>query len=163
LPPVYGITEQVAMKAVIVGDAISSNWTDSAQGSQEVATGVEPEPPYDPIYVTDVERVEYEWAANGNLLGPPDSGSRSAEVSGPETHTGTSSLYPSSDDTLVFNAMRPLSLTLNCAAGELTINVGRFDAAGGVLTETLHKTSAPAPPNITVEHEWRTEISAPVG
>jgi hypothetical protein len=61
--------------------------------------------------------------------------------------------------TVVFVAY-PMALVVNCLNKELTVT--QFGLVGGPRTYTLKKTSATEPPKVTVEQDWREEISTPV-
>jgi hypothetical protein len=155
----------VTSKAIISGHAIT--WSrDAGFLINQPTEKFEPVPPYTPYYVPDlVTSVSNYDSATGTMTGVETlgAGTFSTDVIGPQIDSVQDSLgtYPPGN-VFIETLVRPLTLSLNCAAGELTVEQYRTLTVGPPLSATLHKTSPTPPPQVTVEHNWRTQISAPL-
>jgi hypothetical protein len=157
-----GSTFTVTATALIGGNGIEWSRGFSTTWSEPWPT-FSPLPPYEPIdEINTVTSIEKYDNTKGILVGQEalGFGNFSTEVVGPQLDStvGTVSGATSELQTLA----RPMTLMLNCSAGTLLVEQDRTLTIGPPLSQTLHKTSPTPPPQITVEQNWRSEISAPV-
>ena len=101
-----------------------------------------------------------EWnEASGALSGTETAGvgEFSTVVTGTENVMSVGA-YPYAE---TYEVSRPLKLSLNCHAGTLLVEQFRVFTVGAPLSQMLHRTSPTPPPQVTVEQNWRSEISVP--
>jgi hypothetical protein len=159
--PLFPGTYTISATAAIAGDRIL--WSRDYSGAWIDETSVPiTEPPYfEQVPETVTSQSDFD-GAQGILVGwmQKGTGNYTAQVVGPQLDRNQTTTGLNTEETNILT--RPLAATLNCAAGLLTVTQFRTITVGPPLIQTLHKT-ADGVPHITVEEDWRTQISAPIG
>jgi hypothetical protein len=160
--PVYVGAYTVEASAVIGGNSLT--WTRDYHSTFSFPSETsEPLPPYEPIpiVVTDITTSNFVGAI-GAIVGTAVDGvgTYTGSVTGPQTDAIDSTIGGGGSE--VNELDRPMRLEVNCASDTLRVEQFRTLTIGPPLVSILHRTSPIPPPRVTVEQNWRSEISAPL-
>jgi hypothetical protein len=125
---------------------------------------VSPGPMSEIYYLPDATTTTINFDASGVLEGLESAGAGYFKTGavGADTVSVIDTLgnYPPNLEQI--SEIRPMELSLDCRAGTLTVEQNRVNSVGAPLTATLRRVSPTPPPQITVEQDWRSALSAPV-
>lgn len=158
------ITGTLTGHLAIAASGLSWSYTFTSMDEYEITVGVDPEPPYTPIYGPDSFTGNEGFKGSGAVTGALAAmdGNLSAFPSGVWSRTFSPDLRGLSPGLNAGgNVTLSLDIAFNCSARQLTVDAYVPGGEKLIWGFDMHKMSD-APPQVTVEQNWRSEISAPV-